>query len=296
MKRPEGELAFWTVLWTVAGIVLSYAAFHHGQHGFAIIYAALALAAISLLCGIREIKWVLIGYFGIAFIGSLVDFFALGIELRTVGHLLIAAYSLYLLLSWNDSLPEDVPHEGRFYDAVRSVLAFFQSFKETELDRLMKEIANRRRWEVMVELPGERELTGKEIAEKASIAFECKFKAQAEPLDPVDASWLASEENGPVVDGDSLHFFCGLPPYLFEIFQCQKFLQVSYLPSSTYSKELDNGYSWTAKLAAEFIETNPAKVMLGGRNYQAADPTKLIAAMRSSNPEAALEAFLVNGD
>jgi len=36
--------------------------------------------------------------------------------------------------------------------------------------------------------------------------------------------------------------------------------------------------------------------MLGGRNYQAADPTKLIAAMRSSNPEAALEAFLVNGD
>jgi hypothetical protein len=148
----------------------------------------------------------------------------------------------------------------------------------------------------MIELPSGQPIAGPEIAEKASTAFGRRFAAQAKPLDPVDASWLAGEEDGPIVDGSGPHFFCGLPPYLFEVTQLDRFLFVHYTPSSTYSKELENGYRWTAKLAAEFVSVSPASVTLGKRNYRAADPAPIVEAMRSPDSEAALEPFSVKGD
>ena len=101
---------------------------------------------------------------------------------------------------------------------------------------------NIRRWDVMIELPSERALSGAEIAEKASAAFARRFASRNRPLDPVDAAFLASEKNGPTVDGGGPHFFCALPPYLFELTQLASFLFVKYIPSATHVGELEHGY------------------------------------------------------
>ena len=193
--------------------------------------------------------------------------------------------------------PDDEPDEARLSPAARRVLAYLRSPEgQAEIERKSRDQDEVHRWKVMIELANEQAVTGLEIAKKASAAFGRQFVVDAKPLDPVDAAFLASEENGPVINGSGPHFFCGLPPYLFEITQVDRFLFVHYLPSATYSEELENGYRWTAKLAAEFVSGNPTSVTLGERKYRAADPQAIAKAMRSPDPEAALEAFSVDGD
>lgn len=297
MKSPGGELAIWTVLWAALGAVLSYVAFRDGKPGFALIFALLVIASACLWFGVRQAKWVLIAYFAIAALGGLVLLVARGLELRIAGQLFIALYSIYLLVPWKGAPTGDGPHEIRLSPAARRALAHLKSPEgQAEIERLSREREEICRWEVIVELPSGQAITGAEIAAKASRAFDCRFAAHARPLDPVDAAFLASEENGPIVGGDAPHFFCGLPPYLFEIIQVDRFLFVHYLPSATYAKELENGYRWTAKLAAEFVNVIPASVTLGDREYRAADPAAIAEAMRSPSPEAAMEPFSVEGD
>jgi hypothetical protein len=281
----------------VGGAFLSYLAFRDGKPGFAVVYAVLTVASACLWFDIRQAKWIIIAYFAVATLGGLVLLVARGLELRLAAQLLVGLYSIYLLVRRNDMPPDDGPREVRLSRAGRRVLAYLRSPEgRAEIERLSREREKVRRWEVMIELPSGQAIAGPEIAEKASTAFGRRFAVHARPLDPVDASFLASEENGPVVDGDGPHFFCGLPPYLFEVTQVDRFLFVHYTPSATYSKELENGYRWTAKLAAEFVSVSPASVTLGKCEYRAADPAPIAEAMRSPDPEAALEPFSVEGD
>ena len=297
MKSPGGGLAVWTVLWAAAGAFLSYLAVCEGKPGFAVAYALLTVASACLWFDIRRAKWGIIAYFAVAGLSGVVLLVARGLELHVVAQLLVGVYSIYLLVRWNNAPPDDRPREVRLSRAGRRVLAYLQSPEgQAEIERRSREREEIRRWEVMIELPSGQTISGPEIAERASTAFGRRFAAHARPLDPVDAAFLASEENGPVVDGGGPHFFCGLPPYLFEVTQVDRFLFVHYTPSATYSKELENGYRWTAKLAAEFVSVSPASVTLGNRNYRVADPAAIADAMRSPDPEAALEPFSVEGD
>jgi hypothetical protein len=296
MKGPGGELAVWTVLWAVAGAVFSCLAIRDGRLESAVAYAALTVASVCLWFGVRYTGWIVIAYFVIAAFCGLYLLATQGLMLRVALQLLVAIYSVYLLLCWHiapNGYLSDVP----LSPAVRRVIACLQTPEaQAEMEQIGGELENVRRWEVVIELPSQQAISSAEIAAKASIAFGVHFAAHARPLDPVDAAFLASEKNGPVVDGDGTHFFCALPPYLFEIMQVDRFINVSYTPSATYAKELEDGYCWTAKLAAEFVSTSPASVTLGDQEYCAADPAAIAVAMRSPDPEAALEPFLVEGD
>ncbi len=294
MRSPSGEKALWTVLWAVAGVLLAYLALRAEKPAFALLYAGLAAAAVCLWFGVWQAKWVMIAYFAVATLAGLMLLFARGFEMRVGSQLLLALYSIYILLQWNESASNGATGEPRLSPAAQRILEHLQSPEgQAEIDRIERETVELCRWRVVVEVPNGRTITGQEIAERASAAFGQRFLAKAGPLDPVDAAFLASEENGPVVAGDGPHFLCALPPYLLEIMQIDRFLFVSYLPSATYGKELENGFTWTAKLAAEFVSLNPATVELESRKYRAADPAAIAAAMRSAEPESALAPFLV---
>lgn len=297
IKSPGGELTVWTALWAAAGVFLSYLAFRDGKPGLAVVYAVLAVASASLWFDIRQAKWILIAYFAVATLGGLVSLASRGFDWHVATQIAVGLYSIYLLLSWNATPLDDGASEVHLSPEARRVLAYLQSPEgKAEIEQRSREREMICRWEAMIELPSGQAITGQEVAEKASAAFGRRFTARAIPLDPVDAAFLASDENGPVVVGDGPHFFCGLPPYLFEVTQLDSFLFVHYLPSATYSKELENGYRWTAKLAAEFVSLRPATIKLANREYRAADLAAIAEAMRSSDPEAALEPFAVQED
>ncbi len=294
MKSPDGELTIWTVLWAAGGAFLCYLAFRDARLGFAIVYAALTAASVCLWFGVRQIEWLLVACFAAATLDGLILLVNHVSYRHATIQIAVWLYSIYLLARWNSTQPDDEVHPVRLSRKARSVLAYLQSPEgQAEIERRSREREEVCRWKVMVELPSGQEITGEEIAQKASVAFNCRFTARFTPLDPVDAAFLANAENGPLVDGAAPHFLCGLPPYLFEIIQVDRFLLVNYLPSATFSEELENGYRWTAKLAAEFISLSPATVMLGDRRYAAADPCAIAEALRSPAPEAALALFSV---
>lgn len=297
MKSPGSDLAVWTVLWAAAGAFLSYLAFRDGKPGFAVVYAVLTIASACLWFDIRHARWVIIAYFAVAVLSGLVVLVARGFELPLAVQLLVAIYSVYVLIRWNDASSDNGSYEIHLSREERKVLAYLQSPEgQVAIEQHMREQKEICRWEVMIELPSGQAIAGQEIAEKASTAFDRRFVVHAGPLDPIDAAFFASEKNNPRVGGDSPHFFCGLPPFLFEITQVDRFLFVQYTPSATYSRELENGYRWTAKLAAEFVSVGPANVRMGNREYRAADPAAITVALRSPDPEAALEPFAVEGD
>jgi hypothetical protein len=101
IKYPGGEVAFWTVLWTLAGSFVSYTSFEAGKTGLSVVFAVLPLASALLWLDIRQAKWLIIAYCAFATLGGIVMLFAKGVELRIVGQLVGAVYSIALLLRWN---------------------------------------------------------------------------------------------------------------------------------------------------------------------------------------------------
>ena len=101
IKYPGGEVAFWTVLWMLAGSFLAYFTFQAGKTGLGVVYATLPVASALLWLDIREAKWLIIAYCAFATLGGILLLYANGFEMRIVGQLVGAIYSIVLLLRWN---------------------------------------------------------------------------------------------------------------------------------------------------------------------------------------------------
>ena len=126
MKGPGGELAVWTVLWAVAGVILSCLAIRDGRPGFVVVYGALTVASACLWFGVRYAGWILVAYHVLASLGGLYLLATHGPTLRVALQLLVEVYSVYLLLCWHvapNGYLSDVP----LSPAVRRVVAYLLS-------------------------------------------------------------------------------------------------------------------------------------------------------------------------
>lgn len=101
IKYPGGEVAIWTVIWILAGSVVSYTSFQDGKISLSIIFAIPAVAAALLWFDIRAAKWVIMGYYGFVLLGVIVRLFEGGFELRTAVRTLLPVYTIFLLARWD---------------------------------------------------------------------------------------------------------------------------------------------------------------------------------------------------
>ena len=113
-------------------------------------------------------------------------------------------------------------------------------------------------------------------------------------FDAIDAAFLAAENDGaPQVAGDGPHFYVALSPWLFEVLDLElevgRSFSVEYTPSATHLEELENGFRWTGKLAAQAIDGGGiVSVSLNGREFLRLDAAKAVKALQSDDPPAAL--------
>ena len=131
-------------------------------------------------------------------------------------------------------------------------------------------------WNIDLTPSRQKSFQAEELAAKLSAAFGEPFEIELGSFDPIDISFLGAER--PTIAFDETHSFVGYADKLFEIWQIPNEeglrISVSYTPSALHPKELEDGYRWTGKLAAELIEHRPVTITLNCITYQSLDPEK----------------------
>jgi hypothetical protein len=167
----------------------------------------------------------------------------------------------------------------------------FQRYLEESRTRLLK----LNRWQVQVTPCGGNPLTPEELARMAASAFGQPFVVREGDLDAIDAAFLPDETDGAQVAGEGPHFYVALAPNLFEVLDLDlsngRTRTFEYTPSAGNIEELENGFRWTGKLAAESIDHGPVSVKLSGDRFPPIDAEKAIAALRAADPLAAFRSL-----
>lgn len=101
IKNPGGEIAFWSVLFILAGIFVSYTSFAAGEIGLGIVFAMLPVGCVLIWLDIRAAKWLVAFYFGIAALGATGMLFANGFTWSLLIRAAMAAYWAVQFVRWN---------------------------------------------------------------------------------------------------------------------------------------------------------------------------------------------------
>jgi hypothetical protein len=101
IRYPGGEVAFWTTLWMLAGGYISYTFFQAGEMALGVVFAVLPIASLLIWFDVRQAKWLIIAYCGLGTTGGCVLLITKGIQMRIVGQMVGAIYTIVLLWRWN---------------------------------------------------------------------------------------------------------------------------------------------------------------------------------------------------
>ena len=166
-----------------------------------------------------------------------------------------------------------------------------------EFQRRIEETTNRllnmKKWQVRIHSKSGRELTAGKLASMAATAFSRSVSVRTGDFDCLDAAFLASEGDGNLVAGAGPLFYVALTPYLFEVMdldlQGWRLITVCYTPSATYAEELQHGFRWTGKLAAQFVGEGDVTVNLEDAEFPDIGASKAAGALCTDDPLAAFE-------
>jgi hypothetical protein len=101
IKYPGGEIAFWTVLFMLAGTYVSYDAFMAGKTGLGIVFAMMPVGCALIWLGVRQAKWLVVVYLAIATLGALILIFSKGFSWSLAIRGIAAAYGAFEFAVWN---------------------------------------------------------------------------------------------------------------------------------------------------------------------------------------------------
>jgi hypothetical protein len=171
---------------------------------------------------------------------------------------------------------------------------FLEAWRKTsEYKRTAERVLNFKNWEVQITTRAREPLTAQSLAAMASAAFGREFSVRTGDFDPIDAAFLPSEDDGaPLVAGDGPHFYVALSPNLFSVFDLEigegRLITVRCSPSALNTNDLEHGYRWTGKLAAQAVAGDIVSVKLDSSDFRHLDAARAVAALRSDDPRAAL--------
>jgi hypothetical protein len=101
IKYPGGEVAFWTILWIVAGGYVSYTYFQDGQTIVGSMIGVLPVASVLIWLDVRQAKWIIIAYFSMALVAGIWKSMTTELEFKIVRQMVLACFSIFALVRWH---------------------------------------------------------------------------------------------------------------------------------------------------------------------------------------------------
>ena len=101
IKNPGGNITFWTILYLIAGTYITYGNFAEGKTGMGFVFAMLPVGCALIWLDIREAKWLVVVYLGIATLGAVAALMSIGWNLRIALQGATAVYSAFEFVQWN---------------------------------------------------------------------------------------------------------------------------------------------------------------------------------------------------
>jgi hypothetical protein len=153
------------------------------------------------------------------------------------------------------------------------------------------------KWTIQIVSPDLNELSDVTLAKMAADAFGRSFNIRKGDFDVVDAAFLATENDGaPQVAGNSPHYYVSLSPYLFEVVDLAidkgRMIAISYTPSVAFSDEIEGGFRWTGKLAAQMVRGRPVDLKLNRAAFDQIQAAIAVKIFRCNDPLAGFEALV----
>ena len=109
IKNPGGEIAFWSILFFVAGTFVSYTTFAVGKIGLGCVFAMLPVGCALIWLDVRPAKWLVVTYLGIAAFGAIAMLFANGFTTSLAIRGALAAYGAFQFAIWDGGPISDRP-------------------------------------------------------------------------------------------------------------------------------------------------------------------------------------------
>lgn len=113
IKYPGGDIAWWTLLFMLAGTYLSYDAFSRGNMVLASVFGILPMACVLIWLDIRAAKWFLVAYLAFVSVGLILMMTIREFQWRTFLKALTSAYGAYEFATWNGN-PNAAPPADEF--------------------------------------------------------------------------------------------------------------------------------------------------------------------------------------
>ena len=101
IKNPGSDIAFWTILFMLSGVFVSYTSFAEGKTFLGLVFGALPMSCVLIWLDIRPAKWIVSGYFLVAMIGSIFVLSSKGFSWNILFRGCLAGYIACLFAKWN---------------------------------------------------------------------------------------------------------------------------------------------------------------------------------------------------
>jgi hypothetical protein len=101
IKYPGGDIAFWSILFILAGSFVSYTSFAAGNTGMGAVFAMLPVGCALIWLDVRPAKWLVVAYLGIATLGAVAMLFANGFTTSLAVRGALAAYGAFQFATWD---------------------------------------------------------------------------------------------------------------------------------------------------------------------------------------------------
>jgi len=113
IKYPGGEIAFWTILFILAGSYVSYETFMAGKTGLAIVFAMLPVGCALIWLDVRQAKWLVVAYLAMAALGALIFIFTKGFSPSVAIRGILASFGAFEFAVWNGNPKDGLSRERR---------------------------------------------------------------------------------------------------------------------------------------------------------------------------------------
>ena len=101
LKNPGGDVAYWSILWIIAGSYVAYTTFAAGRTGMGFVFAMLPVGCALIWLDIREAKWLVVAYLGIAFLGAILITLTQGFTWYLLLRGALAGYTAVAFAKWD---------------------------------------------------------------------------------------------------------------------------------------------------------------------------------------------------
>lgn len=163
--------------------------------------------------------------------------------------------------------------------------------------KIEKQVANIKGWKILLSSQQHRETTAEELAGRLEEIFQLSFQIlEDEELDPTDAAFLPQTHPFPLVHGREPRFLISIPPDLFEVFIIlgeEQYVQVRFRGAAG-KLAIENGYSWTARIAAALIDGPVHSVKVPDEGLEIRGQPGIAEALCSGSPIKRLRAMMTS--